>query len=146
MKRYTLKAVNDDATECEICGRVELKRVMWIAELDVDGNEVADPFACGVVCGANLLKQTVSKVNTRVNNFEGEVSKKRQSLYWNHPSYSESRKVLDELNLVARGGNGKARLSFQERHNHPLYETFKKLDQEARDFANSQDVSIELVF
>ena len=54
-KRYALKGINDEETVCTICGRVELKRVMWLQELDSDGNEIGEAIHCGTTCGAHLL-------------------------------------------------------------------------------------------
>jgi hypothetical protein len=64
MKRYALKGINDDQTECSVCGKVELKRVMWLVELDEEGNEISEPFFCGTTCGAKLMNQKISKIRT----------------------------------------------------------------------------------
>lgn len=54
-KKYTLKGINNDSDTCEICGKVELKRVMWLAELDADGGETHNIIAAGTTCGAVAL-------------------------------------------------------------------------------------------
>ena len=74
MKRYALKGVNDDQHECSVCGRVELKRVMWLVSLDADGNQEGEAFHCGTTCGAKLLGYTQSKMATKVKSYASEVS------------------------------------------------------------------------
>jgi hypothetical protein len=51
---YTLKGCNDEETICARCGRTELNRVVWLAELDEDGNE-SKPEPYGTTCAARLL-------------------------------------------------------------------------------------------
>jgi hypothetical protein len=31
MKRYGLKGINDEETTCCVCGKIELRRVMWLS-------------------------------------------------------------------------------------------------------------------
>jgi len=52
---YVLKGINDDYDTCELCGKTGLKRVMWLAPINEDGEEIADPGAYGTTCGAKLL-------------------------------------------------------------------------------------------
>ncbi len=53
--RYRYLATNDDESSCSCCGRTGLKRVVWLAELDEDGNEVDDGLSYGTTCAAHLL-------------------------------------------------------------------------------------------
>lgn len=77
-KRYALKGINDDRTECEVCGKIELKRVMWLVELDEEGNEVGDAFHCGTTCGAKLMKRKLSAVNKAVREFDGKLYRQKE--------------------------------------------------------------------
>jgi hypothetical protein len=54
-KQYKLKGINGDSDTCELCGKTNLKKVMWLAELDPDGNELGFVFAVGTTCGAKKL-------------------------------------------------------------------------------------------
>jgi len=54
-KQYTLKGINEDHDTCEVCGKTDLQKVMWLSEIDSDGNESGDPIAAGTTCGAKLL-------------------------------------------------------------------------------------------
>lgn len=55
MATYKLKGINDEADYCSCCGRTELKRVVWLAKLDVDGCENADPLPYGTTCAGMLM-------------------------------------------------------------------------------------------
>ena len=135
-KKYGLKAVNDEESICANCGKVELKQVMWLVELDSDGNEISNVFPVGTTCGAKMLKTGVSKMRTAAKNFEGEVNKIKWSLFWSHDNYKKSRQILDELN--------KLNLQFSERKIHPLYLEFKNLESAAWDWVNNQNIVVAL--
>ncbi len=136
MKRYALKGINDEKHECAVCGKVELKRVMWLVELDADGNETGEAFHCGTTCGAKLLGYTASKMATKVKGFDGEVQRKRDGMFWNHSSTKTANAVMAELNKLT--------LTFAERQAHPLYVEYKRLVADARTWADAQPVAIEL--
>lgn len=135
MKRYALKGINDDETTCSICGKVELKRVMWIVELDADGGEIGDPFPCGTTCGAKTMKQQLKTVNKIANSFE---SKKNKQIWFN--TYKKEnelgvRDLLEDLN--------KLNLRRSERVNHPLYIEMLRLKKQAAEWAKEQPFIIE---
>lgn len=54
-KQYKLKGLNDDHDTCEICGKTNLKRVMWLVEINEDEEEIGEAFAAGTTCGAKKL-------------------------------------------------------------------------------------------
>lgn len=90
-KQYSLIAVNEDATQCEFCGKTHLQRVMWIKENGTDG----DPFPVGTTCGAKLLKKTASKINTVINNFAHNIWEQKQIAFKKHPLYDTMRQLQD---------------------------------------------------
>jgi hypothetical protein len=49
---FRILGTTNDVTECEHCGRTELKGTIVLAPLDADGNAEADPVHYGAVCGA----------------------------------------------------------------------------------------------
>lgn len=51
---YRVVGINDDESTCSHCGRTNLKRVVWLATLDTDGNTVTTSFY-GVDCAARLM-------------------------------------------------------------------------------------------
>ena len=59
-KQYKLRGINDDHNTCEVCGKTNLKKVMWLSEITKDG-EVLDPFAAGTTCGSKMLGISGSK-------------------------------------------------------------------------------------
>jgi hypothetical protein len=146
MKRYALKGINDDESMCAVCGKVELKRVMWLVELDADGNAISEPFNCGTTCGAKLLGYTQSKITTKVKNYSGLVCAKREELYRTHPSAVAGWKMLYELNRIADEDQRRTgvRMGWAERSTHPLFIEHERLDKEAHEWANAQEILIAL--
>jgi hypothetical protein len=66
-RKYALKGTNSDTETCEKCGKTGLKSVMWLVELDEDGNETAAVTPFGTTCGAKALgfnDAQVSKFST----------------------------------------------------------------------------------
>lgn len=49
---FRVLGTTDDVTECEHCGRVDLKGTIILLPLDVDGNAEGEPTYFGAVCGA----------------------------------------------------------------------------------------------
>lgn len=130
MGRYFLVAVNDEESTCAVCGRVELKRVMWIRDAEAG----LEPFAVGTTCGAKLLGIPAAKVNTTVKNYNSLVERKHYSLYINHPSWLAAR-----VELEACTG-----LTYAERKLNQHFAEYHRLDKEAHDWAYSQVIEIEL--
>lgn len=60
MGTWKLVGINDDSTECDVCGRIELKATMHlVAE---DGSELR----AGTSCGARKLGTTTKRMNDKV--------------------------------------------------------------------------------
>lgn len=57
--RFTLLGISDDVTECDCCGKVDLKCTMALAEHDEDGNAIGEVYY-GRDCGARALGWKVS--------------------------------------------------------------------------------------
>ena len=58
---WKVKGVNDDTDTCELCGKTNLKRVVWMAPLSSDGEE-GGVQAIGRCCAAKLLRTTTTQV------------------------------------------------------------------------------------
>lgn len=71
--RYRYLATSDEGDACHCCGRTNLKRYVWLAELDEDGNALGDGDPYGTTCAAHLLR--------------GSCGKK--------PSVGEAKKIID---------------------------------------------------
>jgi hypothetical protein len=54
-ERYRYLGVTDECTECEQCGKVELRSTVVLQPLDVDGNFDGDPVYFGSTCAARAL-------------------------------------------------------------------------------------------
>jgi hypothetical protein len=52
---YIIKGCNNEEHICARCGRTELNRVIWLAPLDSDGNEIAEASPYGTTCAARLM-------------------------------------------------------------------------------------------
>lgn len=74
-KQYKLKGINDDYDTCEVCGKTNLKRVMWLVEISEDGDEITEAFPAGTMCGAKLLGlrlRSEAKVNRKIDEIARE--------------------------------------------------------------------------
>lgn len=58
--KYIVKGINDDQDYCELCGRKDLKKVVWLAAVLEDGSE-GGLIHAGCDCAAKLLSQGKSK-------------------------------------------------------------------------------------
>jgi hypothetical protein len=58
---YKVLGTTDDVTECEHCGRTELKGTIRLGALDADGN-VEDVTYFGAVCGARAAGWTTKDI------------------------------------------------------------------------------------
>ncbi len=54
-ENYRYLGVTDECTECEKCGKVELRSTVVLQPLDVDGNADGDPVYFGSTCAARAL-------------------------------------------------------------------------------------------
>ena len=52
---YRYLGVTDDCTECEKCGKIELRSTVVLMPLDADGNPEGEPVYYGSTCAARAL-------------------------------------------------------------------------------------------
>lgn len=63
---YRVHGITDETDTCEVCGKVELKRVIMLGVLDADGNQ-EDIIYAGSTCAARKLSNAGAAVKaTRV--------------------------------------------------------------------------------
>lgn len=134
MKRYALKGINDDRSECVVCGKVELKRVMWLVELDAEGTEVGDAFHCGTTCGAKLMQRKISVINAAVNNFDTEVRKIRERMWFQSEWYANRQAELE----AAHG------MAFAERRSSGLLDRLNGYERSFSEWFSQQNIAIEI--
>lgn len=86
--KYRYYGINDDESVCSHCGKKGLKRVVWLAELDEEGNEVSEPAPYGTTCAAEMLgwrygtrNQTKSRFNTMLNDAVQKEASEKLSEY-----------------------------------------------------------------
>lgn len=135
MCRYVLKGINDEYTTCEVCGKTELRRVMWLAELDADGIE-GEAFAAGTTCGAKLLAgKGISRktVNDAVKNFNALRIRAVREAERQHARYAELVERTDAM--LAR--MAKERVSFAERVHDPEWVEVEALRKEINGWAEA---------
>ncbi|MFF0481071.1 hypothetical protein [Streptomyces sp. NPDC004435] len=65
MKVYRVGGTTDEITQCELCGRPELKGTVQMLELDGDGNAVEDHYF-GTSCAAKAAGWTQKDVKAAV--------------------------------------------------------------------------------
>ncbi|MGL5719388.1 MAG: hypothetical protein ACRCYP_01135 [Alphaproteobacteria bacterium] len=142
MKKFALKGINDDTDSCSCCGRSGLKRVMWVVELNSNSEECSEAFHLGTSCGAKFLGFKQSKVNTKIKNFDSEVQQKRYKLLISHPAHKKAEDLRNQIYLLEKK-MGK-RMSYSDRQKHPLQLQIDVLEQQAREWVNTQNIFIEL--
>lgn len=75
MSSWKLVGINDDSTECDVCGRIELKSTMHlVAE---DGSELR----AGSSCGARKLGTTTKRMNDKVKAYRMHEEVRRTDWY-----------------------------------------------------------------
>lgn len=67
-KRYEILAINDEQSTCVVCGKIELKRVVWMKD-----QETGEILHVGTSCAANLQKISVKAQKQQEKDFEAQV-------------------------------------------------------------------------
>ncbi len=60
---YVARGFTDDVTDCDHCGRTDLKGTVRILTIDQDGNEHGEQYM-GTTCAAKMSGRTVKDINT----------------------------------------------------------------------------------
>ena len=109
---YQIKGINSDTETCEICERTDLKKVVWIVEIDEDGNETSSPVAHGTNCASRKLgfngKNTKALNNRQINEAHAEHKKQARLNYFNNQCILVDRVYIDRkwrIGLVMRENN-----------------------------------------
>lgn len=134
-KKYAYKGTNNDQESCDVCGRVDLKKVMWLAELDADGNELGHIIATGTTCGAKLLGYSQKAFTKAIKTAAETLQQKRRAAYHNHPLNKEALKLRKELQKTLSGRLLRKSTEFIKT---------KEMMQQAHQEANSQEFTIAL--
>lgn len=63
--KFKVYGINDDTDTCEVCGKTNLKKVVWLMPLDAEGNEVAaSPMPVGCDCAGRMMGWSFSRQKT----------------------------------------------------------------------------------
>jgi len=73
---FKVLGTTDEVTECEYCGRVDLKGTVVLALLDVDGNREGTAYY-GTTCAAKAGKRTVKSIREDVKAAERKAREDR---------------------------------------------------------------------
>jgi hypothetical protein len=65
-KAYRVIGTTDESTECDLCGKVELKATVMLMPLDADGNDDGDVYYFGTSCAAKAAGWTVREVRAGI--------------------------------------------------------------------------------
>lgn len=81
-KAYRVKGTTDDVTDCELCGKAELKGTVMLVPLDADGNDDGEVCYFGTSCAAKAAGWTVRDVKAGIKRAadekrEAEAAKRR---------------------------------------------------------------------
>lgn len=66
MKAYRVRGTTNDVTDCEQCGRIELRGTVMMQPLDAEGNDDGDVSYFGTSCAAKAAGWTQRDVKARV--------------------------------------------------------------------------------
>lgn len=136
MRKYGYKGTNNDYDTCEVCGKTNLNKVMWLVELDSDGGEIGEAFAVGTTCGAKLLGYSQKDFNKATRN-AAEVLRHKQN-------YAERHHPLTVQADRERKEKRQAGLSIREIRKLPDYQRWTKMYNQAREEVQAQDFIVEL--
>ena len=64
-KVFKVIGTTQDVTECELCGRVDLKGTIVLDELDDEGNTTGSVVYYGAICGAKAAGWTTKEIRTQ---------------------------------------------------------------------------------
>lgn len=78
-KAYRVKGTTDEATECELCGKVELKATVMLVPLDDDGNDDGDVAYFGTSCAAKAAGWTVREVKAGIKRAADEERERKEA-------------------------------------------------------------------
>lgn len=80
-KAYRVKGTTDDVTDCELCGKVELKGTVVLVPLDAEGNEDGEVCYFGTSCAAKAAGWTVREVKAGIKRAADEERERKQAKY-----------------------------------------------------------------
>lgn len=78
-KAYRVKGTTDEVTDCELCGKVELKGTVMLVPLDADGNEDGEVSYFGTSCAAKAAGWTVRDVKAGIKRAADEERERKQA-------------------------------------------------------------------
>jgi hypothetical protein len=108
---FRIKGTTDEVTECELCGRIDLKGTIVLATLDADGNE-EDIVYYGASCGAKAAKWTTKEIRT-----EAKVADRKAREAKHAASEDESRIYCAARDTwIAQNYGNASELSHPRRH------------------------------
>lgn len=75
-KTFRVMGINDDESYCSCCGKSGLKKVVWLAPVDGDGNTDGTAAPYGTTCAAYLLRITTDKATRTTRQLERAIEEK----------------------------------------------------------------------
>lgn len=78
-KAFRVLGSTDDVTECELCGRTDLKGTIVLQPLATDGSEDGEPVYYGSDCGARAAKWTVKEIRSAAREADRKAEEARQA-------------------------------------------------------------------
>jgi hypothetical protein len=97
--RWAAKGFTDDVTDCEVCGKQELKGTVRMVAVDSDGDQDGEVYA-GVVCAARMAGRKAAEIRA-----EAKAADAQTRAVWNRWSEEKNNewmRVSDRL-LQDRG-------------------------------------------
>ena len=105
MKKYRIKGVNDDHDTCDLCGKTGLKKVVWMVELDSEGDEIGTAAPYGTCCAAKLLAYTNQPLIAKTKNAQILELQRRRSAELRALVWEKQQSIANEHGLVNINGD-----------------------------------------
>lgn len=108
-KRYTLLGITDERTDCDVCGKSNLKSTMVLRD-----NESDDIKYCGSECGRQLLGDGIKEYVRQGRDLNREVREFIGESWRNHPMVSRLR-AIDQAAVAKVNDHKNSAMPFRER-------------------------------
>lgn len=77
-KAFKVLGTTTDVTDCQLCGRTDLKGTIALAPLDVDGNQAGETVYYGSDCGAKAAGWTQKDIRQKAKSADDARAREEQ--------------------------------------------------------------------
>ncbi|MCP4355100.1 MAG: hypothetical protein GY793_05615 [Proteobacteria bacterium] len=93
MTKYKYMGKNEDDTYCELCGKTNLKSVVWLLE-----ENDSEPKAYGTTCAAKLMRITTKEAKSWIVTEEKKYIDLAKKEYQSSIEYKNYQEIFEKVN------------------------------------------------